>query len=269
MRGSSAGSLTQLTDALASAIAAGGQGAALGDALFVGAAALRESAALRRAATDPSAPAEAKSGLMSGLFADKLGADATEILATAAGLRWATGSDLVNSLEQLAVVAHVRGAEAQGDGDRLEDELFGLAQVIVANRDLRDALSDPSRSVGDKQALLINLLGAKALPATVRLASRAVEGAHGTASAALTTYSKLAAEARSRLVAKVTVAAPLAASEQDRLAAVLARDYGQPVHLNIVINPAIVGGIRVEIGDQMIDGTVSARIDDATRRLAG
>ncbi len=269
MRGSSAGSLSQLTDALATAIAAGGQGAAVGDDLFAGAGALRDSAALRRAATDPSAPAEAKSGLMTSLFSKKLGTAAAEILAKAASLRWATGSDLVNSLEQLAVVAHVRGAEAEGDGDRLEDELFALAQVITANRDLRDALSDPARTVTDKQSLLEGLLGTKALPATVRLARRAVEGGHGTATAALTTYSQLAAEARSRLVAKVTVAAALAPAEQDRLAAVLTRDYGQPVHLNIVINPAIVGGIRVEIGDQMIDGTVSGRIDDATRRLAG
>lgn len=269
MRGSSAGSLAQLTDGLAAAIAAGGEGSAIGDDLFGAAGALRESAALRRAATDPSAPADAKSGLMTSLFSTKLGDAAAQLVATAAGLRWATGADLVGSLEQLAIVAHVRGAESTGDGDRLEDELFSFSQVISQNRDLRDALSDPARNVADKQALVERLLGTHALPATVRLAKRAVEGAGGTATAALTSYSRLAAEARSRLVAKVTVAAPLGASEQERLAAVLARDYGQTVHLNIVINPDIVGGIRVEIGDQVIDGTVSARIDDATRRLAG
>ena len=71
------------------------------------------------------------------------------------------------------------------------------------------------------------------------------------------------------MVATVTVAAALTSEEQGRLAAVLTRDYERPVHLNVVLNPDIVGGIRVEIGDQVIDGTVAARIDDATRLLTG
>ena len=269
MRGSSAESLSQLSDALVSELADGAEGGAVGDDLFGGAGALRASAALRRAATDPSAPAEVKSALLSGLFEDKLGAPATKILAQAASLRWATGADLVDSIEQLGVVAHVKGADAQGDGDRLEDELFGFAQTITQNRDVRDAFSDPARNVADKQALVRSLLDGKTTSATIRLAERSVTGTHSTVTEALSEYSQLAASTRDRLVATVTVAAPLTDSEQDRLAAVLARDYARPVHLNVVINPAIVGGIRVEIGDQVIDGTVAARIDDASRLLSG
>lgn len=269
MRGSSAGSLDRLGEALAAAMAAGAEGGAIGDDLFGAAGALRDSAALRRAATDPSAPAAAKSDLMTRLFTGKLGDSATELLARAASLRWATGSDLVESIEQLGVVAHVMGADAEGAGDRLEDELFELVQVVAVNRDVRDALSDPGRNVADKQGLLRSLLEGKAHHATIRLAERSVLGANGTVTAALTSYSELAARARQRLVAKVTLAAPLTDDAHDRLVAVLTRDYGQPVHLNIVISPSIVGGIRVEIGDQVIDGTVSARLDDASRLLSG
>ena len=148
MRGSSADSLGQLSDALASEIAAGAEGGAVGDDLLAGAGALRASAALRRAATDPSAPPEAKSALLSGLFEGKVGAEATKLLAMAAGLRWAKGSDLVDSIEQLGVVAQVKGADAQGDGDRLEDELFSFAQTVAENREVRDAFSDPARISG-------------------------------------------------------------------------------------------------------------------------
>jgi F-type H+-transporting ATPase subunit delta len=64
-------------------------------------------------------------------------------------------------------------------------------------------------------------------------------------------------------------ARPLDEATQQRLASALTRQYGRPVHLNIVVDPAVVGGLRVEIGDDVIDGTVSARLDDARRKIAG
>ena len=54
-----------------------------------------------------------------------------------------------------------------------------------------------------------------------------------------------------------------------RLAAALARTYGREVHLNVIVDPDVIGGIRVEIGDDVIDGTVSTRLDEAGRKLAG
>ena len=53
------------------------------------------------------------------------------------------------------------------------------------------------------------------------------------------------------------------------MSGVLARQYDRPVHLNVVVDPEVIGGIRVEIGDDVIDGTVSSRLDEARRRLAG
>ncbi len=41
------------------------------------------------------------------------------------------------------------------------------------------------------------------------------------------------------------------------------------MHLNLVVDPTIIGGMRVEIGDDVIDGTVSSKLDEARRRLAG
>ncbi len=269
MRGSSADSLARLTGSLDQALDSGADGDTVGDDLIAAARVLREQVALRRAATDPSSPTEAKSGLLRGVFGSHLSAEATALVAEAGGLRWATSTDLVASLERLGVIAVVKSADKAGDGDRLEDELFSFGQTVAHHPGLRDALSDPARSVADKQGLIRSLLGDKATSGTVRLAAQSVSGSHLTVARALEEYSRVAADARKRLVATVRSAKPLSDSEQERLAAVLARDYGQPVHLNLVVAPGLVGGIEVAIGDQTIDGSISSRIDDAARRLAG
>jgi F-type H+-transporting ATPase subunit delta len=71
------------------------------------------------------------------------------------------------------------------------------------------------------------------------------------------------------VVATVRVARPLDKADQKRLAEVLGQQYSTTVHLNVVVDPDVLGGIRVEIGDEVIDGTIASRLDDARRRLAG
>ena len=158
MRGSSADSLARLTGSLDQALESGADGDTVGDDLIAAARVLREQVALRRAATDPSSPTEAKSGLLRGVFGSHLSAEATDLVAEAGGLRWATSTDLVASLERLGVIAVVKSADKAGDGDRLEDELFSFGQTVAHHPGLRDALSDPARSVADKQALIRSLL---------------------------------------------------------------------------------------------------------------
>jgi F-type H+-transporting ATPase subunit delta len=65
------------------------------------------------------------------------------------------------------------------------------------------------------------------------------------------------------------VARELSDADRQRLQGALARQYDRPVHLNVVVDPEVVGGVKVEIGDDVIDGTVASRLDDARRRLAG
>ena len=269
MQGSSGDSLSRLTEALATALDGGADGATVGDSLFGAADVLREQPALRRAATDPSTEGEAKSALAKGVFGSHLDAAATEIVAQAAGLRWAASRDLAAALEQLGVVAYVKAADAAGDGDRLEAELFRFGRLVGDNPTLRDALSDPARSAADKQALVRSLLDGKAAAGTIRLAERAVSGVHLTVARAIDEYTKVAAASRNRLVALVRTATPLSADEQGRLGDVLGRSYDRPVHLNVVVDPTVLGGVRVEVGDQVIDGTIATRLDDARRRLVG
>ena len=204
-----------------------------------------------------------------GVFGAHLPAGATSVVAAAAGLRWASSTDLVRALEQCGVVAIVRAADREGAGDRVEVELFAFGRTVVENPDLRSALSDPARSVADKQALVRSLLSGKAHAGTVLLVEQAASGAHLTLTNALDGFVELAASTRGRLVALVRVAQQLDEDEEKRLAAALSAQYDKTVHLNTVVDPSVLGGIHVSIGDEVIDGTVSSRLDEASRRLAG
>lgn len=269
MRGSSADSATRLSSHQASIIADGADASALADDLFAAVGVLRTQAALRRAATDPTTEPESRSALVGEVFAPHVGEAAKEILQSAAGTRWASSTDMVDTVERLGVIAVARAADNAGEGDRLETEMFSVGQLIADHPELRDALTDSSRSVADKQALMRDLLDGKATNGTVRLAEQALSSNFSTVRQAFVEFGRYATEARGRLVARVEVAQPLADADQERLGSVLAKQYGKPVHLDIVVDPELIGGIHVTLGDEQIDGTISSRLTEARRQLAG
>jgi F-type H+-transporting ATPase subunit delta len=291
MRGASAESLAALTDELGPAKGLvptikewasklpgvsghaeeddGSLDARMADDLFGVADVLRREPSLRRTVTDVSVPAEAKARLARQVFERALASESMDLVASAVSRRWAASRDLADSLEYLGVVCVLRSAEKRGEADALEDELFGFGRIVADNPDLRDALSDPARSTEDKRRLIAELLEGRATAATIRLAQESVAGTHRTVALAVEAYQKIVAEHRNRLVATVRVARELSEQDAARLANALERQYGRPVHLNVMIDPGVIGGIRVEIGDDVIDGTVSSRLDDARRQLAG
>ena len=269
MHGSSAESLERLTKKVLEAVDGGGDGAEIGTGLFAASAVLADQPSLRRALTDPSTETGARSGLADSVFAKHLSDAAASVVTEAAAQRWASSRDLGAALEQLGVAAIVRAADREGAGDRVEAELFEFGRTVTEHHDLRSALSDPARSVGDKRALVRSLLEGKAHPGTVLLVEQAASGTHLTLTNAIDTFVELAARTRNRLVALVRVAQPLADDEEKRLAAALSAQYDRTVHLNTVVDPSVLGGIHVSVGNEVIDGTVSSRLEEAARRLAG
>jgi F-type H+-transporting ATPase subunit delta len=269
MRGASAESLERLTEQLGSAVESGSDAARIADDLFAVSVLLRREPSLRRVATDLSLQPAAKSDFVRNLLGGQLDATSMDLVASAVAQRWAATRDLADALEQLGVIAVVKGADRAGQADALEEQLFGLERLVSENPDVRDALSDPSRSIEDKNRLLSNLLEGRATGATIRLAQQALVSSHRTVPVAIEQYQKVAAENRHRLVATVRVARELGDGERQRLQGALARQYDRPVHLNVVVDPDVVGGVKVEIGDDVIDGTVASRLDEARRRLAG
>jgi len=266
-RGGSAEAVAALTDELVGQTGSGEAAGAVADGLFTVAQALRSEPALRRFVTDVSVPTEAKQGLVREVFAGKVDDGALTLIASAVGRRWTSSRDLADALEHLSEVATVRSTGQ--DVKRLSDELFSFGQTVQSTPELRDALSDPARTADDKAGLVDALLAGKALPATVTLVKQSLAGTYRTVSAALAEYQKVAAEVVSEGVATVRVAKPLTEAETSRLGAALQRAYGRPIHLNQLVDPEVLGGIKVEIGDDVIDGTIATRLDAARRSLAG
>ncbi len=241
---------------------------ALGADLFGLAAVLRSQPALRRAATDVSTPVEARTGLVRNVFEGKVGAPALDLLSDAAGRRWLSSRDLPDALEYVGVAATVRSA-GKRDAGRLADELFGIAQTVEEQAELRIALSDPVRSADDKSVLLHGLLGERVLPATLALVDQALAGSYRSFHAAVTEYQKVAAAIYGEGVARVSVARALTAEQHARLHDALSRQYDRPIHLNVEVDPDVRGGLRIEIGDDVIDGSVATRLDQVRRKLVG
>jgi F-type H+-transporting ATPase subunit delta len=266
LRGASAEALAELGQRAAK-VGTLEAGATLGTQLFGVVAVVRREVALRRALTDSSVEGEAKAGLARAVFGPALDEAALELVADAASRRWISANDLPDALERVAVVTTVRSAGAKGK--QVGDELFAVKQLVDGNPALRVALADQSRSAEDRSGLLLGLIDGKTLPATGVLVGQAVTRGRGSVETALQEYLDLAAEALDEAVATVTTAKELTADEQQRLATALGKQYGKDVQLHVVVDPTLIGGLRVEIGDDVIDGAVSSRLDDARRRLAG
>jgi F-type H+-transporting ATPase subunit delta len=115
-----------------------------------------------------------------------------------------------------------------------------------------------------------DLLGPRARPTTTRLVELAVTRRRvSSLERTLEELSALAAQRRSRSVARVRVAQPLDAEQERRLVASLTRMYGQQVQLQIDVDPTVLGGVEVRVGDEVLDGTVRSNLEAARRRLAG
>ena len=268
MRGASRAALAAAKDRLAEAAVSGGDAAQLGDGLFAVADLLDREPALRRALADPASARAARTGLMTAV----LGGNVSDATAQAAGAvaagTWSAGSDLPDAFEQLGVLAIVAGADQAGQLDDLEDELFRFGRVVAGSAPLRTALGNPFAPAGPKRELIGNLLDGRALPQTITLVTQAALHPRGRSlDRSLEIYARLAAEQRERLIAEVRVAAELSAEQRDRLAAVLARRYGHEVHLNLVVDPRLIGGMIIRIRGEQIDASVASRLAQARRGL--
>ncbi|MFD7893578.1 F0F1 ATP synthase subunit delta [Streptomyces sp. NPDC059568] len=225
---------------------------------------------LRRVLTDPAQPGEAKAELAGRLLSGQVGGPAADLVSGMVRSRWSQPRDLVDSIEELSALAELTAAQRTGTLDDVEDELFRFGRIVESSTGLRAALTDRSATVSAKTALLHRLLGGRAEPATERLVARLVTQPRGRSlESGLQTLSRLAAARRDRMVAVVTSAVPLTDAQKRRLGAALAKLYGHPMHLNLDVDPEVLGGISVRVGDEIINGTVADRLAEAERRLAG
>lgn len=228
---------------------------------------LDEQASLRRALTDPGSSVEARRQLAGQLFGGRVGASTASIINEAISLRWHSGRSLSDALERQAVRTALAGALKDNLLDAVIEELSAVKSAVDSEGELREALRDPNYPISARQQLVEKLTAGRVTPVTAQLLARAVAARQRTFALTLDAYLRLAADQRQRKIARVRVARPLADDQAARLRAALIRQVGHDVDLQVQIDPDVLGGISVQFGDEVIDDTVAARLDDARRHL--
>jgi len=236
--------------------------------LFVVADAISGSTQLRGILSDTSTESGAKSALIERVFNTKVSANAIEFVKKVSALRFSRSMDLVIVLEQLGVHAAAATASKTNVLDEVQSELFSFQQAVASDRDLQFALSNKSAPKATKLALVHALIGSKANPVTLALINQAVGSARGRRVAiVIDQFAKQVAAYGESLVATVTVSKELEQGQIERLRATLAGTYGQQISLNVEIDPSILGGMVVQIAGEIIDGSVSARLQNLKLQL--
>jgi F-type H+-transporting ATPase subunit delta len=233
--------------------------------IFVIGAAVASSAQLRSILSDPSAEAKAKSGALTAVFGKGVSASALEFSNSLVALRWSTGQDLVAAFEQLAVFTAAKAKTLS----KVESEIFAFQTAVDSDQELQFALGNNAASDDAKIALVNSLLKGKATEEASVLIRRAVTGARRRRVAvALEQFGKQVSAYAERLVATVTVAAPVSVKQLERLEAILAKSYGHSLKLNVEVDESILGGMKVQVGGEILDGSLSARLLQAKLQLA-
>jgi len=268
MRGASRASYAELRETLAATIPGAPLAAQVGDELFAVTRLLDSEHGLRRALADTSKPGAEKAALITRLLRGRVAATTADLAAAAAAARWASSSDLADAIEQLAIEAFTLAAQFEGTLDDLEDDLFRFGRVVSGQPELRSALTGPTGTDG-KQGLLQDLLAAKVSSPSLSLITAVLTHPRGRSpQAALELCASIAAHRREELIAVVRVATELTPAQRQRLARALATTHGRGIHLNVVLDPTVIGGMSVQIGDDLIDGTASSRLAEVRRKLA-
>lgn len=241
----------------------------VGSDLVAASAVLARDPQLRRMLTDGTAPEEVRTRLASQLFAGKIAAPSLALLLFAVAQRWGSGRDLVGGVRRLGRTALFLKAERAHQLDAVEDELFRFGRILAANPELALVLDSPATAPSARVDIVTRLLSGKASPLTLDLVTSLAGDlgghsfGHGVAELV-----EQAAQRQDKIVAIATTAVPLAGADSERLQSALTRIYGRSVVVHSVVDPAISGGVRVRVGAEVIDGSISGRLADLRAQLA-
>ena len=238
--------------------------------LFAVARLLDAQPSLRRALSDPAGRPEERAALARRLLGGKVSGTALALVETVASQRWSRPVDLVDAMVDLGTEAALDAADARGEVEDVEDELFRFGRIVAGDRELSRLLSDRTSSAEGLGVLLDRLLSGKTTAVTEMLLRNVLTSRRaGSAEVAIERLSAAANHRRGRSVARVTTAVALTPAQEQRLVETLGRIYGRTMGLHVTVDPDILGGLVVQVGDEVIDGSVAHRLEAAKRRLAG
>lgn len=256
------GSASREALAAAKSALSGRLGKAVGSELLSAAAQIEGSPALVSALADASLPASAKAEVVGKLFGS-LSAGARSVLTAAVEQNWSTAAEFVDGVEEL-------GFRAQSLAEPgLADELLAATATINSSHELELELGNKLGDPAAKAQLASKVFSGKLSAGALGVVTHVVANPRGRrVNAALTEAARVAADQGGLELATVTVAAPLTGAQQEKLAALLEQSAGRKVKVTTVVDPALIGGVRIQMADDVIDGSVRARLEDLRQRLA-
>ena len=226
---------------------------------------------LRRAVTDSSRDAAARQGIVNSVFDGKISSQAMAVLTNAVAQRWSEDSDLSDALERAAVLAVIASAQSRGGVDALDEvlnELLTFVRTVDSNAQAQEALSDHQASKEAKKRLAVALGGPATTAEGVLLLERVGSNPRGLhAARAADEFAEIIVKRQNRYIARVTSAINLSQAQLERLGRALNAVYGRELKLDVSVDPAVLGGLRVQVGDEVIDGTVETRMSDLSRSI--
>ena len=223
---------------------------------------------LRKALADPGLSPEPKRALLTELGGGRLDQTTVELLATAATRQRVRLRDFPPLLAGLAAMAAITAADKAGQLEQLEDELFFVGTLVEEHPQVRSALTNPGLPVENKRALVADLLDGRVGGRAAALADLVVELYEGHDLDTLAKqWAEAAAARRNRVVAEVRSAVELDTQRQARLAEALTQVLGKPVVLQVTVDEAILGSVVVRVGDELFDGSIRSRLEQAREAL--
>ena len=212
----------------------------------------------------------AKQQMLQKLLGTRVGANALEVLNTAVSVRWSKTPDLVEAIEHVARLALLTRADRENQAEEVAEQLFRFGRILDSQPRLASLLGDYSQSGEQRVALLRSVLGQAAGTNSTAsaLLAQTVQLLRGDrADEAVGELAELAVAHRGEVVAEVGAAAELSGAQRRRLTEVLTRIYHHPVSVQLTVDPDLLGGLVVAVGDEVIDGTLSSRLAAAETKL--
>lgn len=177
-----------------------------------------------------------------------------------------TSDDLVRGYAE----ALFNVVQAEGELDRVEDELYRFGKILESNHELKQVLSDRGMDRAQRAKILEDLLSGKVSPHTLSLLMFVVDQDRARQlPEILEEVARLAAEAKDSVIAEVRSAVPLDQNQEQELARGLSRATGKNVTVKVLLDPSVIGGISATVGDTVIDGTVKRRLEQLKEQVRG
>ncbi len=234
----------------------------IGNELFTITKVLDDSIQLERALTDPSRPVADKVAVLKELLGDNAHPMTMEIMTDLVSRRWSRARDIANAVEDFGVDAMMYYADATGATLQVSVELSELHSALLNLPVVRAKLYDYQATSEARVKLFREVFSGKTLnKVTMRLAE------HATCNLRRRRYletiqwliNKLSRHMGESMVT-VTTATPLKKEQIKRLVEVYSAKVGRQVHINSVVDPTVLGGMRIQVGDEVTDNTVVAQL---------